>query len=653
MEPLPTIVVVDDSPDVRSLVTARLRLSGRLEVVGEGANGNEAVGLAYQHQPTLILLDLSMPGMDGLEALAGVLAVAPTTRVIVYSGFEERGIAASAREMGAAGFIEKSLPIERLADEVVAALPEGWQRAVLERTDASPLSLVGSDDLPLAEAAARADDQRTLDEHLESFREVFDEAAIGMATMTLSGTIVRSNRALAGLMRCDPDDLVGVDYGRLTSGRSELLDSALDEIARGVADVVVLDHDVSGWPKARRGRASLAAVRDSKGNALYIFLQVQDITAQAATQEQLRRSEERMRLLIEAVHEYAIFMLDVDGLVASWNAGAQRIKGYPADEIVGQHFRVFYPPEQQASEHPEFELREALRSGRYEEEGWRIRNDGARFWANVVITPVFDSSGTHIGYAKVTRDTTERRRAEQDRAQHNVELETLAERLRQAAADQQKFLAMTAHELRSPLTVLGGSAETFARHWPELSDAERRRLLDAMSSSVKGLQRLLSDLLAASRLDADVMEVSPASIRLTDVLRSAAESARAGDPTADISITVAGDLHVYADEFRLTQAVENLVRNAVTHGGSPVQVAADASDGLAVVRVTDAGHGIDPAFVPRLFQKFATGDSTVGTGLGLFIARELAKAQGGDAAYEEPSTDHPTGSFVVTVPLAD
>src|SRR5699024_2747251 len=115
---------------------------------------------------------------------------------------------------------------------------------------------------------------------------------------------------------------------------------------------------------------------------------------------------------IEAVEEYAIFMLDVDGRISSWNTGAQRIKGYQAHEIVGRHFRAFYPPEQQAAGHPEFELREALRVGRYGEEGWRVRKDGSRFWANGLITPVFDDAGTHIGFAKITRDTTERRRSE-------------------------------------------------------------------------------------------------------------------------------------------------------------------------------------------------------------------------------------------------
>jgi PAS domain S-box-containing protein len=657
---LPTIVVVDDSAEVRALVIARLSLSGRLEVVGDGDNGMEAIGLAYHHQPSLLLLDLSMPAMDGLEALAGVLAVAPDTKVVVYSGFEERGIANAAREMGAAGFIEKSLPIEQLVDEILAVLPaEAAPSAERDRGRRAQLSLVDST-RTAAEASAVENDQRTLDEHLESFREVFDDAAIGMATMTLSGTLVRANRALATIMRCEPDDLVGVDYGRLTSGRSDALDAALDDISHEISDVAVIDHEVSGWSIARRVRASLAAVRDSKGQALYVFLQVQDITAQAAAEEKLRRSEERLRLLIEAVREYAIFMLDTDGTVASWNPGAERIKGYRAHEIVGTHFRAFYPPEQQASGHPEHELEEALRVGRYEEEGWRVRKDGTRFWANVLITPVFDDEGTHIGFAKVTRDATERRRAEEERdasrsalESANAELATLTDRLRRIADDQQKFLAMTAHELRSPITVLGGSADTLAKHWADLSDTERLRLLDGMSTGAKGLHRLLADLLAASRLDAHTLNVEVAPIRVAEIVQSALDAVRASQPDADISSEASADLRVIADPFRLRQAIDNLVRNALTHGIAPVRISAETVDGLAWIRITDAGKGVHPSLIPRLFQRFATGDRMEGTGLGLYIARELMKAQGGDALYEESTSERPSGSFVVTVPLAD
>jgi PAS domain S-box-containing protein len=231
--------------------------------------------------------------------------------------------------------------------------------------------------------------------------------------MTLSGRLVRVNRALTQLLQRTSETLVGTPYGALTAGRDKPIDAALDDIHRSGRDVVQVEHEVSDSPEQRRLLATLAPVRDSGGRPLYIFLQVQDITATRAVESRLRMSEERFRLLVESVEDYAIFMLDPSGHVASWNAGAQRIKGYTADEIIGRHFRSFYRPEQQQARHPEHELELALRDGHYEEEGWRVRKDGTEFWANVVITAVFDDSGRHIGFAKVTRDITAKRKTEQ------------------------------------------------------------------------------------------------------------------------------------------------------------------------------------------------------------------------------------------------
>src|SRR4051812_16340984 len=176
---VPTVVVVDDSAEVRMLVKTRLRLSGQVLVVGEGANGRDAIALAAEHRPVLMLLDVSMPVMDGLEALPRVREVSPETRVVLYSGFDEEGLAHKAVELGAAAFIEKSTSIDSLVDELLAVIDA-------ERATDPP--------------AGSPTDQRVLDEHLERFREVFEEAAIGMATMTLSGQLVRANRALATLV---------------------------------------------------------------------------------------------------------------------------------------------------------------------------------------------------------------------------------------------------------------------------------------------------------------------------------------------------------------------------------------------------------------------------------------------------------------------
>lgn len=648
---LPTVVVIDDSTEVRAVVTARLRLSGLFDVVAEGGDGTEAVGLAFQHQPSLLLLDLSMPVMDGLEALPGILAVSPATQVVVFSGFEEGGLAQSAQELGAVGFIEKSLPIDQLPAALLAALPE-HHVVPGQRDRPRPAVVTAEPDASAAQPEPPGLDQQVLDEHLERFREVFEQAAIGMATMTLTGSLVRANRALADLMLCKTAELVGLDYGRLTSGRGDLLDAALFDITRMSADIVHLEHDVSGALEPRKVLATLAPVRDSRGQALYVFLQVQDITRQRAAEEELRRSEERFRLLVEAVNDYAIFMLDPYGHVASWNAGAQRIKGYLATEIIGQHFRIFYPSDKRAEKHPEHELQVALRTGHYEEEGWRLRKDGTRLWANVLITAVFNDMGEHIGFAKVTRDMTERRRDEEQRIATATALEEANVQLKQAAADQAQFLAVTAHELRTPAAVLGGTADTLGRHWAELSDDDRVRLLHGMSSSATRLQRLVTDLLTTSKLEADGLQLRPAPTSLAVLVATAIETVRTTRPGGTITAQLDPDVEVLADPGRLVQAFENLIGNAVHHGAPPVEVRIGTADGVARVEITDAGQGVTAEVRERLFQRFTTGDGARGTGLGLYIARALTRANGGDVSYEPGTAELPAGTFVATVPLA-
>jgi PAS domain S-box-containing protein len=647
-----TIAIVDDDTDVRMLIRTRLRMSGRFRVVGEGADGAEAVALAERHQPSLMLLDISMPGVDGLEALSRVLEASPTTRIVVFSGFEEQGLADKTKELGASVFIEKSTSLDALVERLAVITPDdGVTTPVAPGRPSDP---VASDeparDLPL--------DQRILDEHLERFREVFEEAAIGMATTTLTGRLIRANRALASLMGRSAEDLVGVSYAELTDGADGAVTAALDEINTRSVDVMPFEHGLPGQPEDRWVRATLAPVRDSSGRALYLFLQVQDVTVERAAAEKLRRSEERFRLLVEAVEDYAIFMLDPDGYITSWNIGAQRSKGYAADEIIGQHFRVFYPPEAQASRHPEHELEAALRDGHYEEEGWRVRRDGQRFWATVLITPVYNDEGTHIGFTKVTRDSTQRRRLEQEKehalqalAAANVQLGQLNEQFRRAAEAQAQFLAVTAHELRTPIGVLGGSAETLSRHLDELTAEERTELVDAMASSTGRLRRLVADLLTASRLEASSLEIRLENVQVGDVLTRAAAVVRRAHPDAEIVAEVPAGLAVTADHDRLAQAVENLLSNALRHGSSPVHVTARSIEPSAVeIRVRDSGPGVPEAVRPRLFGRFATGATSGGTGLGLFIVRELARAQGGEATYEPGPAPSAGGEFVIRLP---
>lgn len=625
-------MIVDDASEVRLLVRTRLHLSGKLEVVGEGATGAEAVAAAGEHWPDLMLLDVSMPGMDGLEALPLVLEASPHTRVVMYSGFSEQGLADRALDLGAAVFLEKSSSLATLADELVAVLGTAPE----PRPSGQPASAPDADDSP---------EDTVLREHLERFREVFDDAAIGMATITLAGRVVRANGALATLVERPADELVGTAYAALAGASADRVGAALGDILAGRERVVQVEHEVTAATGQRLVLATLAPVLDSERRPLYLFLQVQDVTAQRAAEERARLSEARFRLLVENVEDYAIFMLDPDGRIASWNPGAQRINGYAEDEIVGRHFRTLYPPELQEIRHPEHELDVALSEGHYEEEGWRVRKDGSRFWASVVITAVHDHDGELVGFAKITRDTTERREMLDALAGANA-------RLQQAAEDQAHFLAVTAHELRTPVGVLAGTAETLREHWAALDDQDRGELLDGMGSSATRLRRLLTDLLTASRLQASGLDLEHGPVDVAELVEVAVATARRVHTGAEITVDAEPGLQVAGDVDRLAQAVDNLISNALRHGRPPARVETRRVGDTVEIRVSDSGEGVPEDMQVRLFDRFATGRSRGGTGLGLYIVRQLARAHGGDAAYRPPvAGDSGSGHFVVSLPL--
>src|SRR3954469_14404745 len=194
---------------------------------------------------------------------------------------------------------------------------------------------------------------------------------------------------------------------------------------------------------------------------------------------------EQLALLVESVQDYAIFMLDPEGVVATWNRGAERIKGYRADEISGRHFSTFYTPESMARDHPSHELEIAIEVGRFEEEGWRVRKDGSRFWASVVITALLDSDGAHVGFGKVTRDLTERRAMQQDLLRSN--------------ADLQRFAALAAHDLAEPLRTIGGFADLINRRYAGQLPEEAVPLLQPLVSGVSGRDALMESRLGYAR----------------------------------------------------------------------------------------------------------------------------------------------------------
>jgi PAS domain S-box-containing protein len=407
-------------------------------------------------------------------------------------------------------------------------------------------------------------------------------------------------------------------------------------IVVGLANhTVLIARDGSHRPIADTG----APIRDASGRNLGAVLVFRDVGAARRAEEALRHSEERLRLMIASVQDYAIFMLDAGGRVTSWNPGAERMKGYRAEEIVGSHFSRFYPREDVKAGKPAHELQIAIADGRYEEEGWRVRKDGTRFWASVVISRVRNDSGELIGFTKVTRDMTERRRAEE------AERAASVERMRTAAAEaavrqRDVFLSVAAHELRTPLTALLLKLEGLERLLrqeaaePRAGKAEGR-LRDALRQTHR-LGELVERLLDVSRLAAGQLELQPTPLELEAVARAVVadfqEEARAAH--SELRVAASGDTGGCWDRGRLEQVLSNLLANAMKYGtGQPIDVIVEGrGDSDVRLAVTDRGIGIAADDLDRIFEAFeraAPVEHFSGLGLGLYICRRIVEAHGG------------------------
>jgi PAS domain S-box-containing protein len=342
------------------------------------------------------------------------------------------------------------------------------------------------------------------------------------------------------------------------------------------------------------------------------------------------------QLMVEAVRDYAIFMLDPNGYVASWNRGAERIKGYTADEIIGQHFSVFYRAEDIATNHPQHELEVATREGRFEEEGIRLRKDGTEFWASVIITAVRDDDDTLVGFAKVTRDLTERRNAEIKALE---DARRLAESV-SANLAKSGFLTAMSHELRTPLNAIGGYTELLTLGLGGPVTPEQRDYLERIRRSQQHLLGIISDLLNFSRIEAGHLTYDIQKLSLSSVIEGIVPLVEPQAAAKEISLSNESsglDCFVLADRAKVDQILVNLLSNAIkfTASGGSVKVTCRDTGNTALIEVVDTGAGIPTEKQEAIFEPFvqlgrSLSSAHEGTGLGLAISRELARAMNGD-----------------------
>jgi PAS domain S-box-containing protein len=405
--------------------------------------------------------------------------------------------------------------------------------------------------------------------------------------------------------------------------------------------------------------------------------------------EKSRRQAEQLRLIVQATTDYAIFMLDAQGRVATWNAGAERITGYKAGEIVGRHFSAFYTQEAVDRKWPDHELTVAGREGRFEDEGWRVRKDGSTYWSNVIITALRDRADHLVGFSKVTRDLTERKRADdelrrahdsleqrvrertselasanaalwsevEERRRLEGELQQRVHELAEADRHKNEFLAMLAHELRNPLAPIRNAVQILKMPTADRRTVEQTR--EMMERQLAHLVRLVDDLLDVSRIMRGKISLDRHPVDLASVVGRAVETAQPAIDAHGHELTVTlpdRPILLDADVVRLAQVLSNLLANAAkyTERAGRISLTASAEGDDVVIGVKDTGVGIAPDLLPRVFDLFVQAERSLarsngGLGVGLTLVKRLVEMHGGTVAAHSEGLGRGS-EFVVRLP---
>ena len=480
----------------------------------------------------------------------------------------------------------------------------------------------------------------------ESLFQTFVESIGDYAIFLLdpNGIVMSWNKGAERIKGYKANEIIGKHFSNFYTQESRDRDWPAIELKEATR---VGRFEDEGWRVRADGtrfwaNVVITALRDKEGVLRGFSKITRDLTERREQEERLRRSEERFRLLVDGVQDYAIYMLDTDGKITSWNSGAQRITGYKADEVIGRSTEAFHRPEDLRTDEPGEALRIALMYRRSHTSAWRLRKDGTAFWADVVTTPLRDSQGELRGYAQVMRDLSERKRME--------ELEEQGRRINE-------FLAMLAHELRNPLAPIRNALGILAvsrEASPQV--AWCREVIERQTTH---LTRLVDDLLDMSRITRGKMQINGVPMDLNAAVTRAVEAAR---PLIDarrhrIDVRLPPEASpVTGDITRLTQVFLNLINNAAKYtpegGRIDVEVRCEPDD--CIVIVSDNGLGIPPDLLERVFDLFAQGERTLdrsegGLGIGLTLAKRIVILHGGIIRAESEGAGKGS-TFTVVLP---
>jgi PAS domain S-box-containing protein len=623
-------------------------------------------------EPSLPKLSRQRPDAETYRILVehiqdyAVLMLDPDGYVIIWNEGAERIQGYTADEILGSHFscfypaeaIARDLPRKELAQAAAAGHleSEGWRL----RKDGSPFwanvvitRMLGGDGQLLGFSTITRDrsERRQQESLLKQSEERFRLLIAGVKDYAIfmlnpQGIVETWNAGAAYIKGYSADEIIGCHFSVFYPP---------DAIKRGLPETELRGammqgrFEDEGWRIKKDGsrfwaNVIITAVRNASGHLIGFSKITRDLTERRRHEDDLRTSEERFRLLVDGVTEYAIMTLDSEGFVTSWNAGAERIKGYKSQEILGKHVSHFYPSEAVLANKPWEDLRIAREQGRVTDEAWRLRKDGTLFWANTVITSLHDQNGRPHGFAKVTQDLTQRRHAE-----------VLADTTQRM----HEFIAMLAHELRNPLAPIRNAVALMGRKG--LKDPTLESMRQTIDRQSMLLTRLLDELLDVNRIARGQFVIERKLVDVRDVLTRAIETSRPLIDSRRHSLEVSvpdQPARVLGDALRLTQTFVNLLNNAAkyTPEGGSIRLSAAVRGAEIEVRVKDNGAGIERDMLEKVFDLFVQVDSTVqhalgGLGVGLALVRRVVELHGGNVLARSEGKTY-GAEFIVRLPLS-
>jgi PAS domain S-box-containing protein len=426
-------------------------------------------------------------------------------------------------------------------------------------------------------------------------------------------------------------------------------------------------YEEEGWRVRKNGslfwgNVVITALFDTTNKLVGFSKVTRDLTERLAADDRLRMSEERYRLLVEQVTEYGIFLMDDKGRIVSWNDGAKRNTGYEAHDIIGKYFSIFYPEEDIVQRKPARELEIARKTGRYEEEGWRIRKDGSQYWASIVITAVHDSNNTLIGFSKVTRDLTERKESEKalrdsfERYRSlTTELQAANAELSKANEELEQFTSIVSHDLQEPLRTMRSFLELVTIRIEKKEYDTVPVYVDKALKAARRMKELILNLLNYSQVNKATLVKER--IDFDTLIQDAVLNLKASIDASHTQINISSDLKaVEGDKTQLTQLVQNLLSNAIKFNrasGSEIKIQGKLFNGNPLISISDNGIGIASEDLARIFEIFKRLNSEKeypGTGIGLAICKKIVERHGGKIWAESVPGKGATFYFTIGQP---